>query len=65
LFGSQENGKITKIYTSIKKPRHIKVDVAQWLERLSVEQEAGGSNPLIHPKTAIWVAYIIMFGLIL
>jgi hypothetical protein len=54
LFGSQENGKITKVYTSIKKPRYIKVDVAQWLERLSVEQEAGGSNPLIHPNLIVF-----------
>ena len=29
------------------------VAVAQWLERLPVEQEVAGSNPVSHPKNVL------------
>jgi putative endonuclease len=35
------------------------VGVAQWLERLPVEQEAGGSNPLAHPRPDMYYVYVI------
>lgn len=31
--------------------------LAQWLERLPVEQKAAGSNPVYHPKAPVKLVY--------